>query len=80
MFLSILDNMKATLFSHTKPLGTIEMKIIDESMGIVGGILTPNENYLIQQHIFRKSGGNYTDELQQLNLNVHWKMDSSFSL
>lgn len=62
--------MKATLFSQTNPLGTIEMKILDESMGVVGGFLTPNENYLAQQHIFRKSGGRYTDELQQLNLNV----------
>lgn len=69
-FLFTLDYMKATVYSHTKPLGTIEMKIIDESMGVVGGFLTPNKNYLSLQQIFRKSGGRYNEELQQLNLNV----------
>lgn len=70
MFLYILDNMKATLFSHTKPLGTIDMKIVDESMGVVGGILTPNKSYLSLQQVFRNSAGRYNEELQQLNLNV----------
>lgn len=39
-------------------------------MGVVGGIFTPNENYLTQQHIFRKFGGRYADELLEMNLNV----------
>ncbi len=34
--------MKAIHYSNTSVLGTIDMKIIDESMGVVGGILTPN--------------------------------------
>ncbi|WP_341836108.1 hypothetical protein WJU16_25145 [Chitinophaga pollutisoli] len=62
--------MKATLYSHTKPLGTIEMKIVDESMGVVGGKLTPSKFYFSLQQIFRRSGGKYNEELQQLNLNL----------
>ncbi len=28
--------MKATLYSHDTPLGTIDMKEVDRSMGVVG--------------------------------------------
>ncbi|WP_159456273.1 hypothetical protein [Chitinophaga eiseniae] len=46
--------MKATLYSHTVPLGTIEMKVTDESMGVVGGLITPNQAYFELQLQGRK--------------------------
>ncbi|RFS19254.1 hypothetical protein DVR12_23760 [Chitinophaga silvatica] len=62
--------MKATLYSHTRPLGTIDMKIIDESMGVVGGILTPNKDYFSLQPIFRRCLGTQNNEIENLKLNI----------
>ncbi|MET7000816.1 hypothetical protein [Chitinophaga defluvii] len=62
--------MNATLFSNNIPLGTILLKVEDESMNVVGGILRPNEHYLGMQPIFRRANGLFTDELIALNLVV----------
>ncbi|QJB31643.1 hypothetical protein HF324_09760 [Chitinophaga oryzae] len=62
--------MKATFYSNTKPLGTIDMKTIDQSMGVVGGRLTPNAAYFELQPFFRRSKGQYNNEIEQLTLNI----------
>lgn len=62
--------MNATIFSNNIPLGTVELKIIDEAMNVVGGIIIPNDNYMYLQPAFRRSKGSYTNELAGLNLVV----------
>ncbi|MBC9933034.1 hypothetical protein [Chitinophaga qingshengii] len=62
--------MKAAFYSHTQFLGTIDLKITDESMGVVGGILTPTSEYFALQAIFRKCAGAHNAEIEQLVLNI----------
>lgn len=62
--------MKAIFYSHANELGSLELKIIDQSMGVVGGLLSPTETYLKLQHIFRKSKGAFTADLEKLELNI----------
>ncbi|NIG55311.1 hypothetical protein [Chitinophaga sp. Cy-1792] len=62
--------MKATLYSHTTALGTIALKNIDASMGVVGGILTPNGSYFRYQRIFRDCHGTHNFEITDLGLNI----------
>jgi len=46
--------MKATLLSGLITLGVFDAKIIDESMGVIGGLLQPTEEYYKgYQRIFR---------------------------
>ncbi|MEM9822887.1 MAG: hypothetical protein AAF985_17540 [Bacteroidota bacterium] len=37
--------MKAKIYSNQKLIGTSELRIVDESMGVVSGKFLPNENY-----------------------------------
>ncbi len=47
--------MKATLLSGQITLGVFDAKIIDESMGVIGGLLQPTEEYYRSyQRIFRE--------------------------
>jgi hypothetical protein len=47
--------MKIQLFAGPIALGVIESKVIDDSMGVVGGVLQPSTAYLTEfQSFFRR--------------------------
>jgi hypothetical protein len=41
--------MRGFLYIDNDQLGEVDFKIIDESMGVIGGDLVPNTNYAIYQ-------------------------------
>lgn len=54
------------LFIVNEKIGEVNFKIIDESMGVIGGVLLPNENYgkyqsTIQEHFEKKGISNIED-------------------
>ena len=46
--------MKANLYIEETIIGIVSLEITDESMGVLSGILEPNENYM-----------NYQNQLEQ---------------
>jgi len=65
--------MKSKIYSHTELIGTSELRIIDETMGVVGGVFTPNKNYeKVQKAIwnFHNTNSNKRfEELKRLRIN-----------
>ena len=58
--------MKCFLYIDNDKLGEVDFEVIDESMGVIGGDLIPNENYrkykpTIQQHFELKGISNVED-------------------
>lgn len=57
--------MKSKIYSNRKLIGTSELEITDESMGVVSGKFIPNENYNdIQKKIW---------DFHNPNSNSNWK-------
>jgi len=69
--------MKAKIYSNKKLIGTSDLQITDESMGVVSGKFIPNENYdKIRKTIweFHNSTSNSNfDELEKLRINAQLK-------
>ena len=66
--------MKSNIYSNKILIGTSDLQITDESMGVVSGIFIPNENYnSIKENVWRfhssKSNDNYSI-LERLRLNT----------
>lgn len=58
--------MTGHLYISTEKIGDVNFKVIDESMGVIGGILIPNQNYqkyqmTIQAHYERNGVSNILD-------------------
>ena len=58
--------MIGSLFIDDKKIGEVDFKIIDESMGVIGGTLLPNDSYkkyqiTIQEHFDRNGISNIHD-------------------
>ncbi|HYG15043.1 MAG TPA: hypothetical protein VEC12_04755 [Bacteroidia bacterium] len=62
--------MLATLFSYEIILGTVELSIVDKSMGVVGGTLSPSDNYYAFSKIFKKRSNSERPEIVNLNLQL----------
>ena len=43
--------MKANLYIEETIIGIVSLEITDESMGVLSGILEPNENYMNYQNV-----------------------------
>lgn len=65
--------MQATLFSHEIILGTVELSIVDESMGVLGGTLIPANDYYSFSNTFKKRHNNGHFEIANLKLNLQLK-------
>ena len=74
--------MKAYIYSHEKLIGTSELQITDESMGVVAGKFNPNENYdLVRKLIWKLSNSTWKTHFQflkQLRLNA--QLENGFFL
>jgi hypothetical protein len=46
--------MKSFLYIENEKIGEVDFKIIDESMGVIGGELIANDNYKKYQSIIQK--------------------------
>lgn len=70
----INKKMKAIIYSNHKIIGTSELSVIDESMGVIAGKFTPTGNYTeIRNTIweFHESNSkNKFDKLEELRLNA----------
>lgn len=62
--------MEARLYSKATLLGTVQLAIIDESMGAIGGRLEPSEAYKSLQEYFRQSNGSYDNTIAALKLSL----------
>lgn len=66
--------MKGELFIRDEKIGEIDFKIINESMGVIGGELIPNSDYrkfqpAIQEHYERNGISNIHDFNYRIKLN-----------
>jgi hypothetical protein len=65
--------MKSKIYSNKKLIGTSELQITDESMGVVSGKFIPNENYEeIRKTIWKfhdSNSNNIFEELERLRIN-----------
>ena len=48
------SQMIGYLFIDNEKIGEVDFKIIDESMGMIGGVLLPNSNYMKYQSTIQK--------------------------
>lgn len=62
--------MQATLYSHHKILGTVNLAVTDGSMGVVSGTLSPTRDYYEYQNVFLKRLSADHKDFRRLNLNL----------
>ena len=63
-------DMEVQLFSGPTLLGIVKAAIIDESMGVIGGVLLPNNNYFI----------GFQSSLRKHNIRPDWNQLGTFEL
>lgn len=65
--------MKAIIYTHRIPIGTTKLIVTDVSMGVLSGVLEPNQNYLEVQSVLQACNDEDTDKdgmLKSLRLSV----------
>jgi hypothetical protein len=62
--------MEANFYVQETLIGTVTLRVIDGSMGVIGGTLIPTDAYSPFRSIFRESEGKYTVQLVSLRLNL----------
>ncbi|WP_217607244.1 hypothetical protein [Chitinophaga sp. GbtcB8] len=62
--------MEANFYAQEVLIGTVTLRIIDASMGVIGGTLIPTNAYSPFRSIFQESEGKYTEQLVSLHLNL----------
>ncbi len=74
--------MKATIYSNKEKIGTTLLEVSDNSIGVLSGIFTPNENYEKIRHLFWDFNLETKDKdfelLKNLRLNV--QLDNGYFL
>ena len=74
--------MKAIIYSNKQWIGTADLHITDESMGVVAGKFIPNENYeAIRKTIWDFHNSNANSRFKELhNLRINCQLENGFFL
>ena len=74
--------MKGKIYSKKKLIGTSELKVTDETMGVVSGIFIPNENYIeIRETIWNFHNLNLDNNFDELNnLRINCQLENGVFL
>jgi len=62
--------MEANFYAQETLIGRVILRVIDASMGVVGGTLIPTDAYFPLRSTFQENEGKYTEQLVALRLNL----------
>jgi len=74
--------MKSKIYSNKKLIGTSELQVTDESMGVVSGKFIPNENYEeVRRTIWKFHNSNSESKFDELNrLRINCQLENEVFL